>query len=389
VTCHCEDDADNLSTLLEGKLKEKYLNVKRNPISGEKNEHPYRAVHLTFTKPITEKGETSQIYCEIQVRTVMADAWAVQNHKYLYRNNVEGEAQELTNAVSEIMNACEKLWSLVKKKSLEEEVEGYSKDTSDTPRKVETGLQTTQRSIEKVKELEEWFESNKVTASKGMQKLGIKTFMEVEVELPTLDLDFDGRILKENARKSTISTFGWSIGVFLDNRLGCTPTKDSSGIHAEIAIKDDEEVLYDYWAIHHNGAFYLKKSLFEDRRKPNQIFFNTRIIRITEVFMYINNLYSFFSVPSNEKIEVTIRHGGLKGRVLSSSSPSRSLLEKYKTEHDEVHTKIETTLDEINSNIVNVVEEFTKPLFVQFESFELPREVLEDIVVNFRNGKIV
>jgi len=246
-----------------------------------------------------------------------------------------------------------------------------------------------------IKVLDNWFSSNKATAFKSLRDLGIKTFMEVEIRIQSLNLNIAKKILKESARKSTIRTFGWPIGVFFDNRPEFVPKVDLNGIHAEISIKEKdwmdqkkERITYDYWAIHSNGAFYLLKSLFEDARKPNQIFFNTRIVRITEIFMYIQNLYSFFKIPSNAEIKVMIKHGGLKGRILSSSS-GRSLFKDYKTDSDEVLTTIKITLDEIESGLVSIIEQFTNPLFEQFEFFELERKVLENIVVNYLNGKVV
>ena len=396
ITCHCEDDVENFSLLLEGELKQKYSHVERENKGGKGSEYPYRAVHLTFAKPIKEGKKTFQIFCEIQIRTVMADAWAIQNHRYLYKKIRKGEAIELTNAVSEIMNGCEKLWSLVKKKSLEREKDDYSKEITEIRRKAGKGLQIIPKTKEKINMLNNWFSSNKTKALKGSRDLGIKTFMEVEVRIPSLDLSIAKKTLREGAQKSTIRTFGWPIGVFMDNRHEFAPKADLNGIHAEIAIKEKdwannkkERITYDYWAIHTSGSFYLLKSLFEDVRKPNQIFFNTRIVRITEVFMYISNLYSFFEIPSNAEIEIMIKHGGLKGRILSSSSPNRSLFGDYKTDTDEVPTTIKTTLDEIESDPVSVGEHFTKPLFEQFEFFELDRKVLEDIVMNYLNGKVV
>ena len=105
--------------------------------------------------------------------------------------------------------------------------------------------------------------------------------------------------------------------------------------------------------------------------------------------MYIKNLYSCFSIPTNSDIEVNIKHGGLKGKVLSSSSPNRVLFSEYKINTDEIPTKVKTSLDEIESDIVNIIEKYTKPLFEQFELFELGKNVLEDIVISYVNGKVV
>ena len=105
--------------------------------------------------------------------------------------------------------------------------------------------------------------------------------------------------------------------------------------------------------------------------------------------MYIKNLYSGFKIPMNSQIQVTIRYGGLKWRILSAASSNRSLFSENKIETDGVSTTILTTLDEIDTNMPDVVEQFTKPLFEQFGFFELERPVLENIVSNYLNGKVV
>ncbi len=396
ITCHCEDDVENLAILLQGELKQKYSNVERKDIGGRGNEYPYRAVHITFSKTIQHEKSNINIFCEIQIRTVMADAWAVQNHKYLYKKVGKGETHELTSAVSEIMTGCEKLWSLVKKKSAREKNVDYSKEILKIHERAETELEQAQQTTEQAQSFDNWLEDNKKQASEGLLKLGIKTFMEVLVHIPSSNLKISKKEIRDSAQKSTIRTFGWPIGVFIDSRDEFAPKVDLAGIHAELSIKEKdwtdqskERISYDYWAIHESAAFYLLKSLFEDQRKPTHIFFNTRIVRITEVLMYIKNLYTNFNIPINSKIEITIKHGGLKGKMLNSSSWNRELFRDYKTNTNEVPTTIETTLEEIGSDIVSIVEKFTKPLFEQFEFFELEKKVLEDIVVNYINGKVV
>jgi len=395
VTCHCEDDVENLAILLQGELKQQYSNVERKDIGGRGNEYPYYAVHIIFSKTIKVNKKNINIFCEIQIRTVMADAWAVQNHKYLYKKIGKGEAHELTSAVSEIMTGCEKLWSLVKKKSAQEKEVDYSEEISKIHKKSEAELKHAQQTTKQAQAIGAWLELNKKQASEGLSKLGIKTFMEVTIKLPSLNLKIAKKDIKDGAQKSTIRTFGWPIGVFIDSREEYAPKVDLNGIHAELSQEQDradqskERISYDYWAIHESASFYLLKSLFEDQRKPTHIFFNTRIVRITEVLMYIKNLYTDFNVPVNSIIEITIKHGGLKGRVLNSSSWNRELFRDYKTNTDVVPTTIKTSLEEIDLDIVNIVEKFTKPLFEQFEFFELDKKVLESIVVNYINGKVV
>jgi len=395
VICHCEDDVENFAVLLEGELNQRYFVVQRKQIGGKGNEYPYRATHLTFAKKIQLEAQKILIFCEIQIRTVMADAWAIQNHKYIYKKSSEGDSHELTNAVSEIMSGCEKLWSLVKKKSQE-------KDEVDIAKRISIVQKTTDHKLEKIKSTSDliqlqndWFFSNSKNAFNGFRDLGIKAYMEAKIRLIDLNLNSDKNALRDGARKSMIRTFGWPIGVFLDNKPEFAPKVDLDGIHAEISIKDrewmdtEERITYDYWAIHTSGAFYLLKSLFEDLRKPENIFFNTRIVRITEILLYIRNLYSFFDVTINTEIEVWIKHGGLKGRILTASSSNRALYSEYKINTDEVPTTIRTSLEEIEKDPVSIVEKFTEPLFEQFDFFKLDKKVLEDIVLNFINGKAV
>ena len=399
VTCHCEDDVENFAILLEGEIAQRYADVTSKEIGGkesdgEDSKYPYRAVHLTFSKSIKENEKPTKIFSEIQIRTVMADAWAVQIHKYIYKQSVEGEYNELTAAVSEIMNGCEKLWSVVKKKSQKNEAKDISSELSEIHKEAEISLNKIQKNEKQIKALENWFAVNKKEALKGLLSLEITAFMEVEVDLSLSNLNISKKTLDDSARESTIDTFGWPIGIYLDSQDEFAPKVGLDGIHAEVAITDVsmphmERNSYDYWAMHTSGAFFLLKSLFEDLRNPEFIFFDTRIVRIAEVFMYLKNLYAHFEVPRNEKIDVSIKHGGLKGRILRSSSRSRDLSRSYGIETDEVPTNAKISINEIELDLAGVVEKFTKPLFEQFSFFELGRKVLEDIVNNYRKGKIV
>ncbi len=202
--------------------------------------------------------------------------------------------------------------------------------------------------------------------------------------LPESNLNIPQGELLKVADKATIHTFGWPIGVVLNNRDEYRPRPKTDGIVADIDTGDH----YDYWAIRKDGAYYLLKSLFEDSRKSGHLFFNTRIVRITETLLYAVRLYTGFNVPANSRIIIGIKHGGLKDRVLTSSSFSRDLSYERKSTEDEVYTEIDTTIEELESELPTQVESFIKPLFVLFDYFELSRNVLEDMVNKFVEGKV-
>lgn len=241
------------------------------------------------------------------------------------------------------------------------------------------------------KDIKAWFSSHQTQASKGLDKLGIQTYMEVRVKFLSADLDFKKIDLRDAARESTVSTFGWPIAVFLDNSDEYRPTADKGGIKAEIPIEKsalDGRKSFDYWAIHTSGAFYTLKSIFEDSRNPEIISFNTRIVRITEVLMYLKNLYSNLSIKLNRELEVMIKHEGIKGRRLGTLSQNRLMLGTYIASEDEVSTTVMTNISDFEEKPAEVVEKFTEPLFEQFNFYRVNRNILEEIVQNYLNGKV-
>ncbi|MEX0877400.1 MAG: RelA/SpoT domain-containing protein [Candidatus Spechtbacterales bacterium] len=113
VACYCRDDRDNLAYYLEGHLKTKgYLNVK-----AEEKEEEYRAIHVDLAKTVQVGRKKEKIFCEIQVRTVMADAWAVQDTKFSYKKLGDADSATLKKAIADILDGCENLWEMVKRKS--------------------------------------------------------------------------------------------------------------------------------------------------------------------------------------------------------------------------------------------------------------------------------
>lgn len=395
VVCHCEDDKEHFAMVLEGELKQKYPIYERKVKGENESDDPYHAVHFNVSKAIDIDKINKKIFCEIQIRTVMEDAWAVQYRKYLYKRSGLGEANELTSAVSKIMTGCEKIWSLVKNKSIQEKEFASSEEKLKIQKTTEAGLINTQQSIPHAQVIIDWIAANKRQAQDGLSKLGIKSSMEVYI-IPFEQKVIRNMDLRNSAQRSTIKTFGWPIGIFSESNDEYAPKDDPNGIHTEISLKQPdwseptkEHISYDYWAIHKSASFYLLKSLFEDQRNPAHIFFNTRIVRITEVLMYLENLYRNFKIQENSIIEISIKHNGLRGRILGSSSSNRRLTRNYKIEAEEVQTTIQTTLEEIKTSITDIVERFTKPLFEKFESFELNKEVLEEIVSNYYRGRVV
>jgi len=235
-----------------------------------------------------------------------------------------------------------------------------------------------------------WIDRNRELAFAGLKKSGKTGFMELKMTLPNLKLNASQVELLQVANAAQIHTFGWPIGVVLNNREEFRPKPKADGIVAEIDAEDRSNVgerKYDYWTIRKDGSFYLLKSLFEDTREPNSIFFNTRIVRITEVLLYAVRLYTSLNVQPDSRLLMGFRHGGLKGRNISATS-SRRLSIHGKAIEDGVYTEFETVIERIEPDLVDLVQKITAPLFMVFDFFQIHKSILEEIVNNFVDGKV-
>jgi len=232
---------------------------------------------------------------------------------------------------------------------------------------------------------EEWISEHQSIAFTGLKKYTGNRFMEILMTLRDLKLDIPQGELLHATENAMIHTIGWPIGVVLDNINRPKPKTD--GIVTEINFKEH----YDYWALKKDGTFYLLRSLFEDIYEQGQgcVFFDTRIVQITEALLYAVRLYSNLKVPIDTRILIRIRHGGLEDNILTAGGERQfAVIFPRKSTEDEVCTQVETTIERIEPDLVDLVQKFIQPLFVVFEFFEIDRKVLEDIVNKFVAGRV-
>ena len=231
---------------------------------------------------------------------------------------------------------------------------------------------------------EEWISENREKALSVLKELGRDYFLELRFAVNDSDIEVHPKDLLEKADASVIHTTGWPLGVVLHNEKGPCPTSDGI-IFAHIASTS-----YDYWALRRNGDFFLLKSLVEDKAGPTErVFFETRIIRVTESLLYCRQLYSNLGVSENERISIGIRHSGIRDRVLEAGNPKRWISSEHRnTTEDEHYKEIQTSLSEIETNLVELVKQVIEPFFLLFDYFEIGQEQYEFFVNTFREGKM-
>ena len=230
-----------------------------------------------------------------------------------------------------------------------------------------------------------WFLQEETRAQELISKINLTGQMELRANVShTLS---KSQIELLNAVKlSEIRTFGWPIGITLENREEYRPRPYKDGIKAEVSIAEGDRTSFDYWAARSNGDFYLLQSLFEDSRKHNQIFFDTRIVRVTESLMFIESVYKKLGVPPEARVGFQIAHKGLKRRELNSASHNRYMSSRGPAEEDESISEITTILGTMSETRVDDVRNIVAPLFMLFDFMEFNTAVYEDIVRSFEHG---
>lgn len=233
-----------------------------------------------------------------------------------------------------------------------------------------------------------WFETERSAAEAGMKNFGSGAGMELRFALhePVNKSQLD---LLTAVRTSEVHTFGWPIGITLENRNEYKPRPFGDGIRAEIAVSDDGlsgGKSYDYWALTKTGDFYLLQDLFEDSRDEGKIFFNTRIVRVTESLMFAGNLYTHLGVPPETRFSLRVTHFGLSERTLASAGRRRPVISRTCVD-DRCEAETIITLGSLRNSLVTDVQRLTAPLFMLFEFTEFAEGVYEDIVRRFENGE--
>lgn len=235
---------------------------------------------------------------------------------------------------------------------------------------------------------EPWFEAERFVAEKGISQLGLEGCMELRFGLHD-DITKSQLDLLNAVRKSEIHTFGWPIGVTLENRDEYKPRPYGDGIRAEIAIAKESlsgRQSYDYWAVRKNGDFYLLQSLFEDIGGENLVFFNTRIVRVAEALMFAANLYTNLGAPPNANLSVRVSHKGLAGRTLTSAGGNRQVFPRMSRESIS-ESEIVVTLGKMRETLVDDVRRIVEPMFMLFEFQEFAESIYTDIVRRFEKGE--
>lgn len=149
-----------------------------------------------------------------------------------------------------------------------------------------------------------------------------------------------------------------------------------------------ERDTFDYWTWRRNGDFYILKSLFEDQQEPTKLFFDTRIVRTTELFLYCARMYAKLGADPTHEISIQTTYGGLRGRTIDAVGSWRLIRPYQPCAENEVTANTTTTLEKIEVDLASLVKELLAPVFVLFDFFSIDDNIYEEIVNDFVNGRV-
>jgi nucleoside 2-deoxyribosyltransferase len=245
-------------------------------------------------------------------------------------------------------------------------------------------LANTPAETEHVSLQNQWLNTQREIALAGLKSMGFGTYMEVRFTLVDERISRKPAELLQVADSAQIRAFGWPIGVVLMNDDEAKPRPTADGITSE--IKSEAGLLgpsYDYWTLRRDGGFFLLHSLFEDSMNPKAVFFDTRITRVTEAVLYCARLYNRLGIVPSAQVKMSIKHAGLRGRLLLSGNPHRLVHPRSAASGDLIETSQTFSLSEVEARLVDIVKAFTAPIFEIFEFSEFHDDIYTQIVDGF------
>ena len=235
-------------------------------------------------------------------------------------------------------------------------------------------------------EVSSWRDQTRAKALEGVAQSGFSTYVEAFASLsqPRINCPLDE--LLRVAHSSMIHTFGWPIGIMDLNPGPLKPRPISSGI-VNTVIREGES--YDFWALRRDGSFYLLQTLFEDSEgATDQLFFNTRIMRTAEMLMYLSGLYKRLNVPENTTVNFILRHVGIAGRYISATRNRHMSRSFGPASEKEIESTITTDLSALDGSLSQDVQNLLNPVFTLFDFFQPGQERYDQIVTDFKQGRL-
>lgn len=216
-----------------------------------------------------------------------------------------------------------------------------------------------------------------------------KAYWEIESAVLGSSREWTAEELWKAAASSQVYTFnpiGWPVGSCSDSK-GFSSESTAEGIMVQI-----DNGRYQTWCASLKAEFFFRESYIpEDDHPPwkNTIYFNTRLVRITEGILRYAGMCRQLGVDPDAELVFRIEHSGLADRRLSryGVGPFPNDIQRFACTDSFCASAIKCKLSSVESQITELVKEVAEPLFAVFDFGRLPDSLIDDVVSSFVKGE--
>lgn len=142
VVCLNLDDIKEIQNLIEGNFNEIDITDKSLLLDSTEDKFGYKGLHLDLTinkerANFPEYSKFKDVKFELQIRTIIQDAWSVLDHKIKYKRNIPTELKRRINRLSALFEVADEEFLRIKGETLKEqekaktEISGNTKELQD------------------------------------------------------------------------------------------------------------------------------------------------------------------------------------------------------------------------------------------------------------------
>lgn len=192
--------------------------------------------------------------------------------------------------------------------------------------------------------------------------------------------------LRNMLRDGPAATRGWPPFISLSS-IVFQPKVIKGAIENWLGDPDGEKFFRDeysllFWRAHPDGYFYQIEGYLEDgsllRLEPGTVLYPDFIVmRFSHFLLHAQDLSSKLANGAN--IVIACRFTGLKHRKLKGS-PTHPINRDHKSHEESYSFELEISESQIRNNLVEVVFQQLRPLYEQFDFYELKHSFVSDML---------
>lgn len=137
VVCLHLDDIKEIQKLIESNFKEIDITDKSSLLDNTEDKFGYKGLHLDLMineqrTSLPEYAKFKNISFELQVRTIIQDAWSVLDHKIKYKKNIPTELKRRINRLSALFEVADEEFLRIKGETQKEQEKAKTEITGKT-----------------------------------------------------------------------------------------------------------------------------------------------------------------------------------------------------------------------------------------------------------------